>query len=322
MRKLEQGFVDDLKTGYLSSLLDAVKADDTLCLEIRNNYINIYYRGGSLYRITKPNKKYLFKFDPGYTKHDNSVLSSYSSTAFQNLKANINYSEYVRYIPTLKTEMDLYFGEHPNKEREAQQLVLRENTYSGRGTNDNGVSKDTDYFIVDMEYSDENICRFDMVAVKWPSTSSDRKTSKNTTLALIEMKYADGSLNNKSGIEDHFKDMYTFINSNKFNNANCSGDLYDETETVFNQKMDMGLIHGTNKKLSINRTIKPEYIILIANHKPASKILYRELDNANKKVPQLKNKMDIKIAFASTMGYGLYIDRMIDIDDFLNNMVF
>lgn len=318
MRKLEQGFVDDLKTGDLSSLLDAVKADDTLCLEIRNNYINIYYRGGSLYRITKPNNKYLFKFDPGYTKHDNSVLSSYSSTAFQNLKANINYSEYVRYIPTLKTEMDLYFGEHPNKEREAQQLVLRENTYSGRGTNDNGVSKDTDYFIVDMEYSDENICRFDMVAVKWPSTSSARKNPCNASLAIIEMKYADGALGNNSGIEEHFMDLYSCVN----NKSTYLDDLYEEAKNVFKQKMELGLIHGTNKIIDSKACTKPEYIILVANHKPASRVLNRELDNANKKVPQLKNIVDIKIAFASMMGYGLYIDRMVDLDTYLNNIVF
>lgn len=44
MRGLTDTFLNDLKQGKLKNVLVAVKSDDTLCLEIRDNYINIYYQ--------------------------------------------------------------------------------------------------------------------------------------------------------------------------------------------------------------------------------------------------------------------------------------
>ena len=46
-RRLSDHFIADLKVEILKALLDRVKADPTLCLEIRDEYINIYYRGGN-----------------------------------------------------------------------------------------------------------------------------------------------------------------------------------------------------------------------------------------------------------------------------------
>ena len=37
----------------ISLVLDRVKKDDTLALEIRNEYFNIYYRGGSLAKVER-----------------------------------------------------------------------------------------------------------------------------------------------------------------------------------------------------------------------------------------------------------------------------
>ena len=53
MRRLSGAFMDDLAQGVLSPLRDRVLADRSLCLEIRDDYLNIYYRGGNLLR--KPN---------------------------------------------------------------------------------------------------------------------------------------------------------------------------------------------------------------------------------------------------------------------------
>ena len=51
-RRLSAAFMTDLKAGgKLSPLLTRIKEDDTLLLAIRDNYVNIYYRGGSLFKI-------------------------------------------------------------------------------------------------------------------------------------------------------------------------------------------------------------------------------------------------------------------------------
>ena len=45
---------------------EAVKKDHTLCLEIRENYINIYYRGGCLLKLEENDGKYRASFDRRY----------------------------------------------------------------------------------------------------------------------------------------------------------------------------------------------------------------------------------------------------------------
>ena len=51
MRGLSEEFIRALKSRFLEPVLDLVKSDYTLCLEIREDYINIYYRGGNILRI-------------------------------------------------------------------------------------------------------------------------------------------------------------------------------------------------------------------------------------------------------------------------------
>ncbi len=53
MRKLSEQFMKDLvdSDGVLQPILTRVKKDSTLMLAIRENYINIYYRGGNILKI-------------------------------------------------------------------------------------------------------------------------------------------------------------------------------------------------------------------------------------------------------------------------------
>ena len=81
-------------------------------------------------------------------------------------------------------------------EKEISQRIVLENNYSP-------YSIDTDYFIVDMEFNDGK--QFDLVALKWESTSSAHKT-KRCTLALIETKQGYSTLRSSKdnpGINRH-----------------------------------------------------------------------------------------------------------------------
>lgn len=312
MRGLSDIFVNDLQNGCLNCFLRAVKADDTLCMEIRDDYVNIYYRGGNLYRISNMgNHIYSVVFDSGYLNHSPSLLSNFNTILYNKIQNNqCLYDDYVRFIPAVKTEMDLYFGENPSYEREYQQLVLRENSYS------KVVSKDTDYFILDIEYTDANSNgRFDMLAVKWLSTAAQRKNPRNASLALIEMKYADGAHSGTAGIVKHFKDIESFLSSQQRIDA-----LYIEAKKMFNQKLELGLIKGINpQEIHFQRSIDSlEFIILAANHKPAHTVFHRELRSAVTQTPGLCSSVKVKIATASNMGYGLYADHMIDPDNYLS----
>ncbi len=76
MRGLSNDFMNDLKVGKLKNFLTSVKEDDTLSLEIRDNYINIYYRGGNIFRIEQCTSEYKVYFDINYCSKYNLLQHS------------------------------------------------------------------------------------------------------------------------------------------------------------------------------------------------------------------------------------------------------
>ena len=125
-RAISKEFMEDLKDGYLTPLLERVKKDDTLCLELRGDYINIYYRGGALYVIKKDlgDHNYQILYNEDYNKDINVESKSASYVVIPTVE------QAVEEVPIHKQTMDFYFSRHPKLEREFQQLILRENNNS------------------------------------------------------------------------------------------------------------------------------------------------------------------------------------------------
>lgn len=289
-RKISDEFRDELKTGKLKTLLDCVLEDDSLCLELRGETVNIYYRGGSLFKI---DDKYNITFDLGYDKD-------------KKLNPNPDVEEAVKSIPFYKQAMDKWFHEHPKYEREFQQIILRENNNSGK------ISRATDYYIVDIEYQDtENSSRFDMVAFKWPSNGAARKNTNALSLVLIEVKYGDNAVGGSAGIKKHLDDLKSFIDDKE-----KLKEFKEDMEQVFKQKCNLGLMDGLQEhqfKVSLSDD-EPEVIFIFANHDPDSKKINNILSDINISDYPFK----ILAAQSSFMGYGLYMDNMIEIKDFIN----
>ena len=305
-RGLSVEFMDDFKTGILKPILDLVKKDDTLCFQIRNDYVNVYYRGGNILDIKRNNKSYLSSFNNGYFKlvhveRKNSIIGKLPKIIANAEQAN----KWVENIPSLKQVMDEYYSKYSKNEREYQQLVAREN-------NKSVISNETDYFITDIEYThtDSKGSRFDLIGIKWESTSQKRQNPNNCRLVIIEMKYGDAALTGKAGIKKHLEDIEKFCGT-----QNNLGTLKEATINSFTQLRELGLVRfgkGDNsnmvKKLSDD---KPEFILLFANHKPASSKLSQEF----KGLQEIKSA-EVKIATASFMGYGLYEKNIIPLKDF------
>jgi hypothetical protein len=301
MRGINAKFISDLKQGELGCVLHKVKTDDTLCLEIRENYINIYYRGGNMFRIKQTGASYKIQFDLNYCKH-----KTEPSVYYNQLINNSTAEQWVLSIPYIKAEMDLWFHEHPKSEREYQQLILRDN-------NSSTVAGDTDYFIADIEYANsDNGSRFDILAVKWVSTATERKNPNRVTLAVMELKYGDGAIGGSAGITKHFDDMETF-----FSDAQKVSDLYNEVEVMFNQKLELGLINGISKPIKLDRNEKADFVLLFANHKSSKTPLHRELNKALQAHRRLLDLVSIRVASANCLGYGLYENNMIEINEYI-----
>ena len=289
-RAISSEMMEALKAGVLHPLLEAAQRDDTLCLELRGTFINIYYRGGSLFRITERGDGYEVKFDTGYCVYD------------QSLSGSPSIEEATALIPCYKREMDGWFHLHPKNEREFQQLMARVNNGTGS----------TDYYIADMEYAEmaELSARFDMVAFKWLSKGYIRKDTSKPSLAFIELKYGDGALGGTAGIEKHLQDYNSFVAD-----TTQLQEFTRDMAEVFRQKCELGLVKGLQEKqfqLNVDCSA-PGVIFAFAEHDPDSRILKNILHD----IDETKYTFPIRLASASLLGCGLYEDHMLTVEEYL-----
>ena len=313
-RGLSSKFMDDLKSGTLKPLLCVIITDDTLSLNIRNDYINIYYRGGSLLKISELTKhRYQFEFDSKYLKtggFDSFGISAKEITALPKKITSGDENDvasWIHKIPSLKIVMDLWFHKNSKLEREFQQVVERMN-------NSNSA---TDYFICDIEYTN-TACRelrADLIALNWPSKAAERKRLDSVRLAIIEMKHGDGALTGSSGLVAHIQAL-----DKRLSNSSMSlSKLGREMVHVFNQRVQLGLISSrmideTPPRIQSSKPEDIDYILLVSDHDPASSILLRELEEL--RTPP--SHFTIKVAVATFTGYGLFEDNMYTLDQFIS----
>lgn len=292
MRHISNAFMSELQTGSLKPILKEVQLDDTLDLELRGNKITIYYRGGALFSIIEENGKYnLVGIDPKYRTNDLLIPT-------------ISLNNISNYIKDAKHLIDFYVTSENNKlwEKEIQQLIVRENNYSAN-------SSDTDFFIVDIEETD-NDSRFDIIALQWNAEGLARKSFDKFKLTIIEVKQGINSLRTRSskgtkkgnpGLKKHQADFERFIAAGNLDSFN------DDMLMVFKQKCVLGLIKANRiERINLNTQLsisgEPKFVCILANYKQKSKNLVNEL-------AEMK---DCKFFISSFTGYGLYHKNIVN----------
>ncbi|MBO5869291.1 MAG: hypothetical protein J6Q89_00925, partial [Clostridia bacterium] len=195
MRAISENFIKDLKGGLLAYFLKQVKSNRTeLCLEIRDRYINIYYKGGNLLRIKEKRNGYEFHFDARYclNKGEDSNYKKLSSLDSHSVQ------DYIDNFELMKSEMDSWFDRFNKQERIYQHQLLANNRN-----------------VIDIEYAPPkskktgnklNI-RLDMLMV-----NGDK-------LIIVENKYGVGAISGNAGVKEHYEDICNLLNTD---------DLYDE----------------------------------------------------------------------------------------------
>lgn len=294
MRGLSQSFIDDLNTGILTVLRDRVLADRSICLEIREDYVNIYYCGGNLLELKKNASGYTASFNTRYAKGGAAALSQSLPSA--KIQTDADMAAWIAVMPALKLAMDIHQGQHPKEEREAQQLILRDNNFGG-------VSRATDYYICDIEYANPQ-GRFDLVAVHWPSSGAARKRQEGRRLVLVEAKYGDGAIADPAGIHSHVRDINAFLGD-----ATNLQNLKDEMVGLFNQKRALGLLNCGKDLLAFSDE-PPMLLLLLANHDPDSTKLRTSLTS----LPPSPHA-DLHLATGCFMGYGLFDQAIVPLQE-------
>ena len=310
-RGLSPEFMEALLNGVLKPILDLVKADHTLDLQIRENMVLIYYRGGKLLQVNKEGNSYSLTCESNYLHHLNIPIADLLKLPEEmrelNYSVNVNsdlgtVENFVRILPRRKQIMDSYFSlVGRGNENEFRQLIVRENnrdaTLAGR----------TDYFICDIQSNIGGRGFIDLVAVHWLSPHTEGREKR---LALIELKYEDNAIAEGSpGIVDHARDVANFVA-----NGNHT-EFKEEMKAYFNQKRELGLIK-CGWDIDKFKDCQLEFILILANHDPSGTILRRELE----KLPAIFENVnvDLKIAASTLAGYGLFDEGIYGYKDFMD----
>lgn len=301
-RGLSAEFFEALRSesGLLHPLLERVKKDHTLCMELRQDYINIYYRGGNLLEVRRSGEKYKTSFNRSYQTSGATLRLPKDWI----LKPS-DVAAWLDAFPAMKQQMDFHLSGKKAEEREIQQLILRDNNF-GR------LANDTDYYVCDIEYplvpsgpkTDKKEGRVDVIAVHWPSTSAARRSQTSLRrLVIAEVKAGDSALAMKSGLHEHVRDVNNFLSGN----ADVKN-LKRAMEEVFRQKLALGLIPGLKSPVRFSDE-RPLLLLVLVNHKPAS----TKLHNLLATLPPSPNA-ELQVAAGSLLGYGLYDHAMLTVD--------
>lgn len=244
MRRINERFIDDLLTGELSYFLSEVKRDrDRLSLEIRDGYINIYYKGGNLLKITQKRKGYAFFFDARYclNKGNDGNFDRLSHLPAGDSQA------YIRHFHMMMEEMDSWFVCHPKRERDVQHELLLHNP----------SVLDVEYQAPYVKDGKRHWMRLDMLMVE------------EDTLILVENKCGIGAISGSAGIAKHYRDMSLLLQS-----ESLYRELLSSVQAIAEAKYALGLLP---KPIRIPDREKTELLFLLVDYHEESTLLKREL---------------------------------------------
>lgn len=309
-----------LRFGHLRPLLSATLRDTTLDLEFRGTAFNIYYRGGSLVSVSRnPSTGELAcKFDREYTDTTHSrgrapkkgrpkAAMDLPDRKLDTLDA---VTAWVDVFPRLKSAMDVYFGNpsHPREERQYSQETVRSNNFGS-------ACDKTDYVMADLEYKAacgwedpgegprKKDMYFDLVGAYWPSTGASRRNPDKLRLSIIEVKYRETALQGEQGLVEHMRDVMSWFGPEKV------VALKAEMIAVLRQKHYLGLISSPKPPTGFDGG-RVEYLVLLADHDPGSRILHNVLSQVEHDRPLAGpdgvDVVELRFCTGTFMGYGIW----------------
>ncbi len=256
MRQLREHLLNELISGRLASLLEYIKGDAELDIQIRKNYINVYYKGGNILKINSPKS---FDFDKMYFNDYRTISSTEAKKSFDLIH---EYKEQQKSLKSLLPHNPQEYFKQAKKAMDKWDVALKDVVQHNEKKEQQAIAianrADTDYVVLDLEYAvskqsefaydggdDKKVPRFDIIAIR------------NGRLFVIELKKGLGATPGKSGIEPHMKcynhtigrdDKHLFVK---------------EMQALLKQKQELGLL---DKTLTIEDT-KPEFIFAFADKK-------------------------------------------------------
>ncbi len=285
MRGLKPTFLAELASGFLAELTREVKKDSDLDLEIRNNYINLYYKGHSLLKLTQaPRGRYRVDVHKEFgTANVPPELIDEGTTR-----------QFVTNIPAIKRNIQQCSVQ--SIETEYEQLFIRANNYERR--------VNSEYFVLDRQYVVGKE-RFDLMGFVWQQPHAKNQTVQ---MCLMEVKY---------GLNPDIRVLHEQLKRYYHQVKDRAVELAAEAEKVFQQKLALGLYDQTPSQrkealgtLKISREFSDfQFIVILIDYNPGSKLLKEAM-------PDLKQLPFAKQIRLQRGGLALWDQDVRDLDSF------
>ena len=287
-REINFKLIEKLKNGTLAPILDYVKSDNELLLEVRTGgKAIIYYKKCKILEIGLNS----FKIDKKYFKRKKSIsLEEISDDEILKLVLNQPKS----YFDKTKEIIKGWLVENNKLEFEIQQSIA----YFNRDTNDK-------YVIIDMEYQ---FAQNDILEVNREKSGCydllgiERLTGQ---IVLFEVKCGLKALQGKSGIKDHINDFRKNLYGENFNQQKKIGNpnnyitfrkqLNIDIKNILKNKSELGIL---NFSLNNINTENVKFVFVYAN-----KGLFTKMELEQFKIifhkETIQFKIDYEVIFVS-----------------------
>jgi len=253
MRRLSEAFMRELQTGFLSKITKKVLEDKDLDLHIRKDYLNIYYKGNSLLKLTEQRSgKYKTEIHPNLSAGLDipGLLIDETTT-----------DQFLRQVPFLKENIIVH-GRF-SLETEYEQMIIRANNLEARNN--------SEYFIVDRQYAmgEKGREQLDLMGFFWDRNTRGKKTE--VPVCFMEIKFAlNADIQN---IHDQLSRYYDAVKQRP-------ADIAEEAADMFQQKLDLGIYSQDKKRLEAMRSLEFskdidqfQFILIFVDYNPHSTLL-------------------------------------------------
>jgi len=277
----DKQFFESLTNGKLKQMLEVVNSDEHLDVQIRNNYLNIYYNGGNIAKVNSENSvdfdKFYFHLDKKkkLTNENDIIITRDRDLLIERFKNK----DYKGYFKVAKETMSAWSEKNPKPERIAQHKLSIENKYGK-----------SDYTIIDLEYQVSTESDFKCTYIPQGKDKPKKPKfdiiaiNKEGELYIIELKKGTGALNNTSGLKEHWDCYQESIGRNH-------QPFMTEMKNILNQKQALGLV---DKQVKI---INPKPAFMFAydyNDKQNEDEQLKKFKNECKKVSELIHYIILK----------------------------
>lgn len=311
-RKLNKKFHDWLKVDAGKKILETIAQYSCLSICMNGTSLRIYFEGCKVLTVEYNPDKDSVRLIPLTKNYYKASISSVPKILSEKINKD-NLEQYLDIAIAFLSRRKNY-----RQEERLRQEICRVNNL-GREAND------TDYFIIDQEYAftTENgkECKFDLVAIKWLSTGTDRKSFKNANIEIVifELKLGQNAVggtkeaNSIADLKSHIEDFRALYQNEK--------QLRDFKTDIINMMIQQSCLIGFfNPKIGglkhirsleskdkiisdIVDNIPVRFGFILADYKQASKRLKEQIS-------QFED--DFIFATSSYMGYGLFERNMMN----------